>query len=287
LERRVVISAGLLAVIALVTMFTAGAGRQPIFLAALAEYLFPTILTLYLLGLLIYAKAVVEILASAILGQHKAKGSRGSSAWILLGYAITLILLIVWIRSGIAQKIIGVAASLASKWFSPPQIQSLTPFSSVSVNPLVYYYTVLLFATIIIASFALLFLAMRKAYGWSREDNAILEEIDARREALGIVHKAAVSLRLTGDYREVILKCYRQMCQVLSDHGFMIGIHETAREFAQGISQKLELGSDAVTSLTFLFEEARYSDHQIDNAKRSTALTQLENLERALSSISS
>jgi hypothetical protein len=288
LERRVVMSAGLLAVIAFLTMFTAGASPRPTSLGAFVQYLIPAILTLCLLAMLVNAKAIVEILAAVILGQRKPQASRASSVAILLGYAIAVILVILFVRTGVAQRIIDIAASVASIWFSPTQIQNpVSPGGSSPFNPFVYYYTVILFATIVIASFTLIFGGLRTAYQWAREDNANLEAIETRREALGVVRKATAGLRLTGDYREVILRCYRQMCQVLSDHGFAIGIQETAREFAQGISQKLSLGSDAVTSLTFLFEEARYSDHQIDDGKRSTALNQLENLERSLAAISS
>ena len=73
------------------------------------------------------------------------------------------------------------------------------------------------------------------------------------------------------------------MCMILSDAG-IVQIHsDTAREFAEDVSLKLRAGSDAVQALTFLFEEARYSNHQITEEKRVMAVQYLESLQQALS----
>jgi len=72
------------------------------------------------------------------------------------------------------------------------------------------------------------------------------------------------------------------MCNVLLDCGFRIAPTQTASEFARNVSIRLGLGGSAVNGLTFLFEEARYSNHQIDDSRRADAISQLENLERSL-----
>ena len=167
------------------------------------------------------------------------------------------------------------------------QSQQVTQLSASSINPFAYYYTVIIFGITVVVALSLFLGGVHKAYEWAREDHVPFKEEVARREALGVVQKTVMNLRLAGDYRDTILRCYRQMCQVLSEHGFKIGLQETAREFSENISRKLELGSDAIWSLTFLFEEARYSDHQIDDSKRAVALSQLENLERSLANTSS
>jgi hypothetical protein len=77
------------------------------------------------------------------------------------------------------------------------------------------------------------------------------------------------------------------MCRVLSLHGFRTEFYETASEFSRSIADKLGLGGESVRGLTLLFEEARYSDHQINKAKRAEALNQLESLERSLANVSS
>ena len=289
-ERQVVISASLLAVILLLTLFTVGTGARPPSLGMFSQYIFPALLTVYLLVVLANARVIIELLAAFMLGGRKQEKSGFTSAAYLIGYAIAIILVFLFIRTLMAQRIIEAlqaAMNLASTWFSPNQVQKPPSSGGVSFNPFVYYYSTILFGIIVVVSFSLLFGGLRTAYRWAREERDVRNRTDSqanatRREALAVVRKATMGLRLTGDYRDVILRCYRQMCQVLSENGFSIGIQETAREFSQSISQKLGLKGDAVASLTFLFEEARYSDHQIDSDKRSLALNQLQSLERSL-----
>jgi hypothetical protein len=75
------------------------------------------------------------------------------------------------------------------------------------------------------------------------------------------------------------------MCAILSDRGFLISPTQTAREFGENVSRKLELGGASVSGLTFLFEEARYSDHLIEDQKRHLAMDYLNSLERVLTSV--
>jgi hypothetical protein len=141
---------------------------------------------------------------------------------------------------------------------------------------------VILFLAIVFVSFGLFFGGLRTAYTWARDDLRPAKSRPVRQEALEIIRNASYSLRSNGEYRAVILRCYRQMCQMLSEDGFKIRLDETAREFSQNVSGKLKLGSEAVRCLTFLFEEARYSAHEIEDEKRVTALNELDLLERAL-----
>jgi hypothetical protein len=288
-ERPVVISAGLLAVILVLTMFTVGTGIRPPSLGMFSQYLFPALLTVYLLVVLANARTIIEALAAFMLGGRRQEKSPFTSAAYLIGYAIAIIMVLLLIRTLTAQRMLDVlqgAVNLVSAWFSPNQVHKPSSSAGASFNPFVYYYSTILFGVIVVVSFSLLFGGLRTAYGWAREDRtgfqANANANATRREALAVVRKASMGLRLTGDYRDVILRCYRQMCQVLSENGFSIGIQETAREFSQNISRNLGLKGDAVTSLTFLFEEARYSDHQIDADKRSLALNQLQILEQSL-----
>jgi len=159
---------------------------------------------------------------------------------------------------------------------------TISPLTASSINPALYYYTVFIFLGIVLVSVTLFFGSLRTAYSWAREDLRSVKSTTLRREALDIVRRAAQGLKTTGEYREVILRCYKQMCEVLAEDGFSIGTNETAREFSKDVSMKLKVGGDAVRSLTFLFEEARYSAHPIENSKRDAALNELGILERAL-----
>ena len=289
-QRELIVPIALLCVIALFTAFATGATPRPPMIGAFAQYLLPAILTIYLLAVLAYSKIIVELLAAFFLGNRKQDGSSGRSFAVILGYAIGFVLFFVFLRIVMFQSIVGVfqtAANLVGTWFHATQSQTIAQPSGASANPFLFYYTLIIFGTTVVVALALFFGGIRKAYEWARDEYAPYNAEVAKREALGVVQKTVTALRLNGDYREAILRCYRQMCQVLSSRGFNIGLQETAREFSENISHKLELGGDAIRSLTFLFEEARYSDHSIDDTKRAVALSQLESLERSLATVNS
>ena len=285
-QRELIVPAALLFVIALFTAFTASAAPRPPVIGVFAQYLLAASLTIYLLVVLVNARGIIEALAAFILGNRRQNNSNGKSLLVILGYALGVILLLILLRSaGAFQTILGVfqtAVNLTKAALHIPQSQQFTQPGVASINPFAYYYTVIIFGVTVVVALTLFLGGVHKAYEWAREEHAPLEALAAKREALGVVQKAVMNLRLAADYREAILRCYKQMCQVLAEHGFDIGLQETAREFSENISHKLELGSDAIRSLTFLFEEARYSSHQIADSKRAIALSQLENLERSL-----
>ncbi len=289
-QRELILPIALLCVIALFTALATSTAPRPPMIGAFAEYLLPAILTIYLLAVLAYSKTIVELLAAFFLGNRKQNASGGRSFAVILGYVIGFVLFFVFFRIVMSQSISGVfqtAANLIGTWFHPTQSQTVAPSGGASANPFLFYYTLIIFGTTVVVALALFFGGIRKAYEWAREEYAPYNAEAAKREALGVVQKAVTALRLNGDYREAILRCYRQMCQVLASRGFNIGLQETAREFSESISHKLELGGEAIRSLTFLFEEARYSDHLIDDTKRAVALSQLENLERSLANVDS
>jgi len=277
-------SAALVCVIVVFTVFAVGSQPKPFLIGGLAQYLLPTFLTLYLLVILYYSRVIVEVLATFFLGNRKQGRSDGNSWTVIIGYVICLILLILLLRSSVIQRMLSsVETAIVDASTALRQSQATTtPSLAQSLNPYVFYYLALVFLGIILASFGLLIGALHRAYKWTSEELVPVNTRVARQEALQSVQKAAKNLRFAGDYRETILNCYREMCQVLSEQGLQIAINETAREFSNDVSKKLGIGADAVRGLTSLFEEARYSDHQIDDTKRANAINELERLEHTL-----
>ncbi len=71
--------------------------------------------------------------------------------------------------------------------------------------------------------------------------------------------KAVEDLQMGGDFRSVILRCYRQMTHVLKEEqGIERDANLTAREFMD-LLQKRGISPAPVRTLTLLFEAARYS----------------------------
>lgn len=282
-------SAALLCIIVMITIFVAHVRSEPVLIGSLAQFLLPALLTMYLLVLIYSAKIIMDLLASFLLGKRDAGNGRGKSWMVVLGYAIGTILMILVIRSAALLSIMRVveiavaATSSALKVGQAPTGQ----LAATTGIPYLFYYVLIVFAAIVLVSFALFIGGVHTAYRWAREDSSSLDPSKVRLETLRVVQKAAKDLRLTDDYRGTILNCYREMCRVLSLHGFQTEFYETAGEFSRNISDKLGLEGDSVRGLTLLFEEARYSDHRIDESKRADALNQLESLERSLGNLRS
>jgi hypothetical protein len=143
-----------------------------------------------------------------------------------------------------------------------------------------FYYTILVFGAIILVSFSLILGALRSAY---LERRALTDNSELKNGTLDIIQDAMAKLESRQKYNEIILECYRQMCETLSGKGHLsIQPAQTPREFADGVSGQLDLDAESVKGLTFLFEEARYSKHTIGDDKRGLALNYLRSLEHAL-----
>jgi hypothetical protein len=287
LQKGLIVSGILVCVIVVFTALAAGSQPKPILIGDFAQYIFPALLTISLLMVVYYARIIIYAIASFLLGRRETQGTGGKSWAVLIGYLIATITIILVIRSAAMQRLIGAVETAAAFTSAALRLGQLSPLTAASPNPYLFYYVLLVFIAIVLVSFALIFAGLHKAYSWAREERAPLPKDAIRRDALVVVQRAARDLKLAGDYRETILNCYRQMCHVLSLHGFQIKLYETASEFSSAVSSKLGLGGDSVKSLTFLFEEARYSDHQLDGTKRAKALDQLQSLEHLLGNSSS
>jgi hypothetical protein len=276
---------GLLLIIFVLTGFAAAKAPKSLSPGILAPVLLPALLTWYLIFMFAHGKDIVEMLTSFFLGRPKQE-RRQSLLATLAAVGLMLVFSLAFIRIGLPQWFAKALEQSASFFvflgFKPPQLPQTSPANPSSAEVALHYYTIFVFAAVVISSFILFFAGFRGAFRSAREFAGPVTEEDLRKEALGVVQEAAASLRSDDRFHDTILRCYRRMCAMLSDKGFVIGSAQTAREFAQNVSGKLGLGADAVKGLTFLFEEARYSDHEINDKKRATALNELDSLQRAL-----
>jgi hypothetical protein len=280
--------AALLCAIAISTIFAAGSQPKATVTGTFAQYLVPAVLTVWFLALIANARAIMDLLASFFLGNRKGQDSGGS--WgVFIGYAIALVAILILLRTQVLQNFLAsiqraIAASSGGLQKTPPGIAEV---ANVAANPLLLDYTLLIFGGVILVSFTLFFGGLRTAHRWARDEHSPFDAAMVRLEARKVVQTAMMDLKLSKDYRETILNCYRRMCFVLSSRGFNIRPQETASEFSDEVSRKLELGGEAVKGLTVLFEQARYSDHEINDQQRGMAISRLECLERLLTSAGS
>lgn len=93
-----------------------------------------------------------------------------------------------------------------------------------------------------------------------RLDNAIM----VQQHGQAAVHDAIRVLEdQNGDPRERIMRCYLIMITAAANLGAPVGADRTARELERGIKGMFQLKGPGITTLTGLFEEARYSLHPI------------------------
>ena len=102
---------------------------------------------------------------------------------------------------------------------------------------------------------------------------------DASKELADIFSYTAELLAAGDSMREAIFQCYESMVHVLMGRGFLRRDFETVREFEMAIRAALpNLSEESLTALDGIFEEARYSRHEMremDKAKAQQALTRV------------
>ncbi len=94
----------------------------------------------------------------------------------------------------------------------------------------------------------------------------IQEGQEAVREAIRMLEEDSVD-----DPRMKILACYQRMIKAAQNLGAPIGPGQTARELEGGIRDMFLLKGNGIASLTALFEEARYSLHQVSEEESNHA----------------
>lgn len=280
--------AALSALIAVILILTGAAARQvprtPV-LGELAPFLIVGFLTWYMIILIVDRNEIIAAIATLLKLGGQREWSRKGFWLTTVVYSTMLILIIVllWVIfpqplkriQEIVQQL-SLSANTSAQNSEPNPIAEIVPASSF------VYYTIAILAAIFFLSLILLLGGLSLAFK-NREVKPDHSDLEMKMDAMEVVQQAIVGLKSEREYHETILQCYKRMCMLLSGAGFGMAPAETAREFAETISTNLRIGAEAVKSLTFLFEEARYSSHEISEDKRMTALGHLESLERALS----
>ena len=95
---------------------------------------------------------------------------------------------------------------------------------------------------------------------------------DAAKEIADIFSYTAELLAAGDSMREAIFQCYESLVHVLMGRGFLRRDFETVREFEMAIRAALpNLSEESLTALDGIFEEARYSRHEMNEAHKANA----------------
>jgi len=90
------------------------------------------------------------------------------------------------------------------------------------------------------------------------------------------IEKAIKNLKKGKDPRNTILRCYWKTCYLLEDRGVKQNKILTPREFKDLVLSNIRIEEKPLDELTDLFEEARYSSHEITEIKREKAIKDLK-----------
>ena len=265
------------------------AARAPV-LGGLAPFLILAAMTWYLIILIADREEIIAALAAILKARRESEQPKPNFWATILTYLTLLGLGIIALWFGVPQQIINrLRTATQGLGIFPGGGNSTTP--TFQTNPLIggilpmatFTDYVIVVAALIFAVSCFILLAGLKLAITTREKAPDDSQDILKMEAAQVVQQTISKLETTKEYHEIILQCYKRMCKALSNAGLNVEPTQTAREFAESDSVKLRVGDEAVRGLTFLFEEARYSNHEILEAKRAEALKRLESLQRALS----
>ncbi len=101
----------------------------------------------------------------------------------------------------------------------------------------------------------------------------------------GILTDTMMQLQAANEYVQVIFNCYKDLVRFFRQHGFMKKVYETTREFEWAVRQALRgmATADQLDAFLSIFEEARYSDHQITVSHRDKAIQTLQGITTSIS----
>jgi len=151
---------------------------------------------------------------------------------------------------------------------------TLTPDSTSPSTPLVLPAVVIIIA---LASIVLVWRFLRQnqvAFGTGTERR--------QEQAMEVLERAVKSLYAGEDPRSTIIRTYQQMCLLVQVGKMEEEPFLTPKDFAERAVKELGWKEGPLVDLTLLFEEARYSDHEMGESEKERAIVSLERLKENL-----
>ncbi|SVC21942.1 uncharacterized protein METZ01_LOCUS274796, partial [marine metagenome] len=100
----------------------------------------------------------------------------------------------------------------------------------------------------------------------------------------GILTDSLLALQARNEYIQVIFNCYKDLVRFFRQHGFMKKVYETTREFEWAVRSAFYMvPAEQLDGFLNIFEEARYSDHNIGLGQRDIAISTLSGITQSIS----
>lgn len=265
--------------------------QLPIF-TTLLPFLILAAMIWYLITIILERKTIIELIRVWIEIILRQRGQGGGRRFSLFAYLASFLLVMIVIsamsrlrsvRSIIEQVADSVA--VAGQGVTNQLVGSssdVAPAAGALYAHVLAYSSAIVFAGIIVVSVGLVIVGITGGLKQIREHNLHDFEL-TKTQTVETIRDTSRKLEAGGDYYELILACYKKMCDLLSAHGAPTYDSQTPREFERVAGKVLAVSEQALDRLTRLFEEARYSTHVIDQAQRLEAIECLREIEDELS----
>lgn len=116
-----------------------------------------------------------------------------------------------------------------------------------------------------------------------RSADAVADEDDeAVRAVSALVEESLDDLRSERDARRAVIACYARMERMLSRLGLPREPFEAPFEYLERVLVRLRATTRSARRLTHLFEEAKFSEHVVNDRMRNEAIDTLSSLQREL-----
>jgi hypothetical protein len=200
-------------------------------------------------------------------GGARASGKPSSPYSMLIALGIIMALMVIFTMSG--GKLTPPQLPVGTPDVSNGGGTSTGPAGSAATSVLLVVFIALLILGIVVGTRYFRNRPYRESMAFKRIEQ---EQADL------IIKQAMQELYEGQDVRAVIVRTYQQMCRLIS--GAMRGSapYLTPHEFGLLAVEKLDWPEEPVLKLTGLFEEAWYSEHLLDEAKKQEALACMEQL---------
>ncbi len=232
-----------------------------------------------------------KLLAEAVkdlFSRRKGKETRKSNRNLkrdILGFIFFIAILIVVRSSGLLPSTPspkGNGSSPGSSFFIIPGFDGAAFQSSLLIA--YHFFAVWAFQIIFLAIAGLCTIIFLRALTQLRAPEALAQEFDESviQETIGVIRDGYRDLEVGDDYRRSILVCYRRFCEVFEPKGNISHRQLTARELRERMIEQFSSAVEPISVLTSLFEEARYSLHQISAEMKDTAIKALKEIQDCL-----
>ena len=252
-------------------------------------------MVLILALMVVERRSLIGVLKQAIIGRGRASRRRSSLWTSLLSLASLLLpfLIFYYLRmlpadsEGVdANPLLPPSGKPAEDGNFTSTPWSIIPQPSASTSIIVGYASGIIVLVIAVVGALIMFQAVRETSWEFEEPPQDSPEERVKESALLAVQEAIHRIEAEEDFRMAVMRCYRRLCETLEEHGVQSMEYQTAREYESAVSDVLDIPADPLSVLTDLFEEARYSLHEIGEKEQNRALSSLVDIRDHLSGVS-